>query len=223
MDRFSFALAMAGLAGMFAMPGKAQQNLPQELQFLVQGGSYLGIGVREVDPTRVQTLKLKEERGVEVTSVEPSSPAEQAGMKIGDVVIEFAGEKVQGMDQFVRLVHETPAGRKVKIGVWRGGSAINLMATVGTRKSAIAQRMPKVEIPQTWIPDVPHPTTTWRTATLGAEAEGLEGQLAQYFGVTSGVLLRSIIEGSAAEKAGLKAGDVITKVAGDEVGNPREL
>jgi len=222
MKKFSLALVCIVLSGFSVGQALAQQTM-QDLQFMIQGGSYLGVGVREVDAARAQALKLKEERGVEVTSVEPGSPAEMAGLKVGDVVIEFAGENVQGIDQFVRLVREMPAGRKVKLAVWRGGSTANLTATVGTRKSAIAQKMPKIELPQVWIPDIPHPTTTWRTASLGVEAEALEGQLAQYFGVTNGVLVRSIIEGSSAEKANLKAGDVITKVANAEVNTPREL
>jgi len=225
MKKYSLALVYAFLCGVFATQASAQQTL-QDLQYLVQGGSYLGIGVREVDTARAQVLKLKEERGVEVTSVEPGSPAEQAGLKASDVVLEFAAERVQGTDQFVRLVRETPAGRKVKLGVWRNGNNTSVTVTVGTRKSAISQRMPKMDmpqIPQTWIPDIPHPTTTWRTAVLGVEAEALEGQFAQYFGVTSGVLVRSVIDGSVAAKTGIKAGDVITKVGSADVNAPREL
>jgi serine protease Do len=225
MKQYSTALIYAFLCGVFASQAMAQQTL-QEFQFLVQGGSYLGIGVLEVDSARAATLKLKEERGVEVTSVEQGSPAEQAGLKVSDVVLEFAGERVQGRDQFVRLVRETPAGRKVKLGVWRNGNLTNVTATVGTRKSMVSQKMPKIEIPQipqTWIPDIPHPTTTWRTAVLGVEAEAIEGQFAQYFGVTNGVLVRSVIDGSVAAKAGIKAGDVISKVGNTDVNAPREL
>jgi serine protease Do len=222
MKKYSLVLVGALLCSVFASQAMAQQTL-QDLQYLVQGGSYLGIGVREVDSARAETLKLKEERGVEVTSVEPGSPAEQAGLKVSDVVLEFANERVQGIDQFVRLVRETPAGRKVKLGIWRSNSNASVMVTVGTRKSIISQRMPKLEMPQTWIPDIPHPTTTWRTAVLGVEAEALEGQFAQFFGVTNGVLVRSVVDGSVAAKAGIKAGDVITKVGSADVNAPREL
>ena len=226
MKKYSIALVCAFFCGVFASQASAQQTL-QDLQFLVQGGgSYLGIGVREVDMARAGVLKLKEERGVEVTSVETASPAEQAGMKVNDVVLEFAGERVQGTDQFVRLVRETPPGRKVKLGVWRNGGNISVMATVGVRKSVITQRLPKIEmpqVPQAWIPDIPHPTTTWRTAVLGVEAEALEGQFARFFGVTNGVLVRGVVDGSVAAKVGIKAGDVITKVANTEVNAPREM
>jgi serine protease Do len=222
MKKYSLAMALVALGGLAAGEARAQQML-QELQSMVQGGSYLGIAVQELSTERAQALKLKEERGVEVTIVEQASPAEQAGLKVGDVVLEFAGEKVQGIYQFARMVRETPAGRKVKLGLWRNGTTANLMATVGTRKSVLSQRIPKSELPQGWISDVPRPTIIFRSAGLGVEAEELDGQLAQYFGVANGVLLRSIIEGSPAEKAGLRAGDVITKVAGTDVATPRDI
>lgn len=67
------------------------------------------------------------------------------------------------------------------------------------------------------IPDMPQVQMAWRTPRLGVETEGLGTQLAEYFGVKDGVLVRSVVKDSAAEKAGLKAGDVIVKVAGKEV------
>ena len=71
---------------------------------------YLGIGVQDVDSERAKALKLNEDRGVEVTSVMADSPAAKAGLKEGDVVLEFNGEKVQGGEQLTRLVRETPVG-----------------------------------------------------------------------------------------------------------------
>ena len=73
------------------------------------------------------------------------------------------------------------------------------------------------------IPDIPRPYMGWRSGMIGIEAEGVDGELARYFGVKEGVLVRAVIKGSPAEKAGLKAGDVITKVDGNGVGGPREL
>src|SRR5215472_454044 len=96
-----------------------------------QGTSYLGINALEVTPDRAKTLNLKDERGVEVTRVEDDSPAAKAGMKQGDVVVEYNGEKVEGVEQFMRLVRETPIGRQVKIVVWRNGADQTLAVTVG--------------------------------------------------------------------------------------------
>jgi S1-C subfamily serine protease len=65
--------------------------------------------------------------------------------------------------------------------------------------------------------------TTWRSSVLGVEAESLGSQLAEYFGVKDGVLVRSVLKASPADKAGLKAGDVITKVDGAKVTTPGEV
>jgi serine protease Do len=73
------------------------------------------------------------------------------------------------------------------------------------------------------IPDVPTAHMGWRSATIGIEAESLDSQLAEYFGVKEGVLVRSVVKGSAAEKAGLRAGDVIVKVEGEKVSTPKDV
>jgi serine protease Do len=73
------------------------------------------------------------------------------------------------------------------------------------------------------IPDIPRSLMSWRSSTLGVEAESIEGQLAQYFGVKEGVLVRSVSKNSAAEKAGIKAGDVIVKVEDSNVATPADI
>ena len=73
------------------------------------------------------------------------------------------------------------------------------------------------------IPDVPRPNMAWRTGRLGVEGESLSSQLAEFFGVKEGVLIRSVVKDSPAEKGGIKAGDVITKVDGETVTNAQEL
>jgi len=74
--------------------------------------SFLGVGVTEVNTGRAKALNLKEERGVEISRVQDNSPAEKAGLKVGDVVLEYNGQRVEGIEQFVRLVRETPAGER---------------------------------------------------------------------------------------------------------------
>jgi serine protease Do len=192
----------------------------------VGGGSYLGVGVAEISAERVKALNLREERGVEITRVEEGSPAEKGGLKTGDVVLEFNGERVEGLEQFMRMVRETPPGREVKLGITRSGSAQQVVVKTGSRKSMLAGRegeWPKIVMPEIRIPDVPRAYMSWRSTTLGVDAESLDSQLAAYFGVKEGVLVRSVIKGSAADKAGLKAGDVITKVDDTAVSNPREI
>jgi serine protease Do len=189
------------------------------------GGSYLGINIAEVDAERAKALKLPSEEGVEVTRVEPDSPADKAGLKVGDVVLEYNGERVEGMAQFGRMVHETPAGRKSQMKISRGGAVQTLTAVVGSRKTGPGGFMavPHFEMPEMRMPDIAEGFPGWRSGMLGIETESLNGQLADFFGVKQGVLIRSVLSGSPAEKAGLKAGDVLTRVDDQDVITPGQV
>jgi serine protease Do len=186
--------------------------------------SYLGVNLAEIDAGRAKTLKLKEVSGVEITRVEEESPAAEAGLKVGDVVLAYNGEKVEGMEQFARLVRETPVGREVKLLISRNGAQQNLTAKIGSRPAPFGMPLPRIETPPTPpIPDMPRSIMMWRTTLLGIEGETLHGQLADYFGVKRGVLVRSVMQDTPAAKAGIKAGDVIVKVGDSSVGSPSEI
>jgi serine protease Do len=191
------------------------------------GGSFLGISVLEIDADRAKALNLKEERGVEVTRVEEDSPAAKGGLKIGDVVLEYNGQRVDSVAQFIRMVHETPAGREVKLAISRSGGTQTLALKTAARKTMLGKtdviEIPRIELPDIRMSDVPRAYMSWRSTVAGIEAESLDSQLAEYFGVKEGVLVRSIVRGSAADKAGLRAGDVIVKVDDTRVTTPREI
>ena len=196
-------------------------------------GGYLGIGGLDITPERAKALNLKEERGVEVSNLAEGGPAAKAGIKQGDVVLEFNGQRVEGTAQFQRMVRETPVGRQAKITVWRSGAAQTLTATVGeNRQTAVVGQggdgswnfnlpeippMPNIEIPRFQMNS--------QNPMLGIVGESLEreDQLAEFFGVQEGVLVRSVKKGSAAEKAGIKAGDVIVKVDDSKVTSSAEI
>src|SRR5580700_10840242 len=206
------------------------------------GPSFLGIEAREVTAENVKQFKLPAERGVVVGRVAPDSPASKAGLKETDVITEVDGQRVEGATQFRRMIREIPAGRTVQLTVWRDGRAQNLSAKLdqaeelhrvlsGTLPGSFAFQMPDVEVPEG--PDGPivalgdggelvipslHPR-------LGIDAEDLSGQLGNFFGAPDGegVLVRSVSAGSAAEKGGLKAGDVITKFDGERIRSLGEL
>lgn len=233
-----FCVLLSGSLGLFGQPlvepappeAPAPPAPPRVMVAAASGTSYLGVGLGEIDTDRAKALNLKEERGAEITSVEPDSPAEKGGLKRGDVVLEFNGVRIEGTEQFARMVRETPSGRQVKLLISRGGSTLTVTPTVGSRKSRMLYdrgtgRRWDIPMPdiQVHIPDVPRAFMSWRSSTLGVEAESLEGALAEYFGVKEGVLVRSVVKGSPAEKAGLKAGDVITRVDSTKVATPREI
>src|SRR6202043_1178793 len=79
------------------------------------------------------------------------------------------------------------------------------------------------DMPDIRMPAMPQVFSVWGSPVLGVEAEALGPQLAAFFGVKDGVLVRSVLKDSAAEKAGIKAGDVVTKVDGAAVTTPNEL
>jgi len=236
--RTSLGIALIA-AGVVSSTGFAQVAAPRARtaqSYFVEksSGGYLGIGGLDISPERAKGLNLKEERGVEVSSLAADGPAAKAGMKEGDVVLEFAGQPVQGTAQFQRLVRETPVGRQVKIGVWRNGAMQTLTATVGENQSRTTMLAPNgngswnftmPEMPNMPNVEIPRFQMSAQNPMLGivGEALGQEDQLAEFFGVEEGVLVRSVKKGSAAEKAGLKAGDVITKVDDSKVTSSSEI
>ena len=218
----------AFLAAMSTAVPPAFSQVVRSRTYAVQaaGTSYLGIGVVEVTPDRAKTLNLREVRGVEVSRLEENGPAAKAGVKEGDVVLEYNGNPVDGVEQFVRMVRETPPGRAVKLTVWRNGAAQNLTVTVGERQGTVLTTPGgTVRIPEIPPVEIPRFEWSWQNSMLGIEGESLGAarQLAEFFGVRDGVLVRQVLRNTAAEKAGLKAGDVITKVDGANVGSTREI
>jgi len=196
--------------------------------------AWLGIGVREITPDRMTALKLKEERGVEITTVMANSPAAEAGLKAQDVVLEYNGTRVDSVAQFQRMVRETPTGRTVKLLISRDGNTQTLNAKLGDRYRGpggreediireFTVRVPRFEMPE--MPEMPQILTLSRSSRLGIDGEDLSKQLGEYFGAPNGegVLVRSVQSGGAAEKAGIKAGDVIIKLGTQRVSNLRDL
>jgi serine protease Do len=181
---------------------------------------YLGAGVLEVTPERAKALKLPWAAGVEIKHVDDNSAASRAGLKLDDVILEVNKEKVEGLDDFLRLIAETPPGTKVTLTVWREGARRMLYATLDARPNLLLT----FPGPDGQIPVLPPIEVIPLPAPLvGIDGESLTPQLAQYFGVECGVLVRSVDMHSPADKAGVKAGDVITKVNGTVVTSPREV
>ncbi|HWB83574.1 MAG TPA: PDZ domain-containing protein [Bryobacteraceae bacterium] len=229
--RIDWGLGAACLiAASLAVPAVAQRVIMEP-----GSASYLGVGVQEISAERAKALNMTEERGVEVRMVKDDSPAAKAGIKEGDVVLEYNGEKVEGVAQFERLVRETPVGRQVKIAVWRNGASQTLSATIGSRPSDFGNietriykmpRLPEMPVmPKMPSIEIPKLQMLWQNSVLGIEGEALNSypQLAEFFGVKDGILVRSVIKDSAAEKAGIKAGDVIVKLDDSPVTNARDI
>src|SRR5206468_2701811 len=149
-----------------APPRPARAPRASRLVVQTAPASFLGVGVSDIDAERAKALNLKEERGVEVKNVDEDSPAAKAGIKVGDVVLEYNGQRVEGMEQFVRFVHETPVGRPVKLLISRNGATQTLTATIGSRQSNsiyLGGDDFRFKMPEIRIPDIPRVVTSWQS------------------------------------------------------------
>ncbi|MCC6389711.1 MAG: PDZ domain-containing protein [Bryobacterales bacterium] len=228
-----FLCTSMAVLGLTLQPALAQKENERGLAVVYPGStprSFLGVAVVEINAERAKALKLAEEHGVEVTRVEEDSPASRAGLKVQDVVLEYQGQRVEGAEQFVRLVRETPSGREVKLLISRNGQTSLLPATIASRQMKTLEigdmqiAVPHLpELPRNPAGEIPRSFLALESPVLGIEAESLNSQLAEFFGVKEGVLVRLVRKGTAAERAGLRAGDVIVKVGGRKVVTPLEV
>ena len=189
--------------------------------------SYLGVDIADISSDRLGALKLKEEQGVEVTMVDQDAPAGKAGIKEHDVILTMNGTAVESKSQLQRMIHETPAGRLITLGLSRDGQPLTVKVQLADRRSEFP-RIAKgkdsdyhFEIPP--LPnmdfDVPNIGVVYVHSSMrsGLMVENLTPQLGEFFGAKNGngVLIRSVERGSRGDKAGLHAGDIIVRV-GDQ-------
>ena len=189
-------------------------------------GGRIGVAIDEVESS---TDNESVTEGALVRSVNPGSPAEEAGVEGGDVVVEFDGERVRSARQLSRLVGETPVGREIPVIVMRADERVSLLVTPeeGPNFSAVVRE---------WLPDlgrleqrvrdaVPHVTGEFDfdgrflrgRRRLGIGVTDVGQQLAEYFGVDHGVLVTTVMSESVAATAGVQAGDVLMAIDGEPV------
>jgi C-terminal processing protease CtpA/Prc len=204
--------------------------------FLMNDGTvHLGVTLGDVTTEKAQELKLPAVAGAIVNSVQKDSAAAKAGIEKGDAIVEFDGVRVRSSAELRRLIRETPAGRTVAIKIVRDGKTRVLSAKLEASShnfnlNGPEMRLPSINVmPEIHIPPMNFPESyslfAGHRAVLGISADDLTPQLAQYFGVKQGkgVLVSEVIVGGAADKAGLKAGDVIVQVDGKPVSGVEEL
>src|SRR6202158_4008864 len=200
------------------------------------GSSWLGVETHEVTAGKAKELKLSAERGVVLGKIVPDSPAAKAGLKENDVVTEINGQRVEGAAQFRRMIHEIPAGRRSHLPACGDGRMQTISATLGKSEERHHAMRMMAPTPGTFafrMPEIPEiPSMEWNGSMLlggqprlGIDAEDLSGQLGAFFGAPDGegILVRDVNSGSPAEKAGVKAGDVIISFNGDRIRSAGEL
>ena len=245
------ALVVVGAAFNAARAGEDKDKQHKKVVIFRSGGSWLGVQIADVDTDRGKELGLRDVHGAEVQSVSPGSPAEEAGIKEGDVITEYQGSRIEGVAQLTRLVRETPSGRTASIEIWRNGSSKDLQVQMKSREHEDDDLPGNIQVwsdddgdgKMSWFhtPAPPEPPDIDLQALeglgdmrifapgmrprLGITVDSVGKQLAEYFGVKQGggALVTSVGKGSAGESAGLKAGDVIVKVDEDSVQDAGDL
>ena len=211
----------------------------------IGGGGFLGVSTREVSNENYQSLGLSEVRGVVITRVSKDSAAEKAGLQKDDVIVAIDGQRVTSTRKFSRMVREVAPDHKVDLTIVRGGSEMTVPVTMGKRSlrtfysgdfefpTPVVPAIPPVTITPPVAPDFPVAIAgdgvrvfgVFSGRTIGVRVTPLTKQLGDYFGVTDGkgLLISEVSKDSPAERAGLRAGDVIVEVDGKPVKRSYDL
>ncbi len=186
------------------------ENGDKEMRTKSKRQGWLGVGIQDVTPKFARENELKIKEGACINEIVDDSPADSAGLKKGDVILDFNGKKIEASEDLTNAVRETKPGTKATVKVNRSGENKTISVTIGKNK----MRMP-------FAVNAPHaPRVIMKM--FGGDVEGMDlmelnKQLAEYFEVpnSKGVLVKEVDKDENAATAGIKAGDVITKV-GDE-------
>lgn len=218
-------------------PGRSdqgrQERRARELSVLSGRGAEIGVSVRDVALAEAEPQKSN--AGVFVEDVRLDGPAEKAGIQRSDVIVEFDGELVRSARQFARLVQETAPGRTVKAVVVRDGQRKDIQIAPESGRTArltidgdrMLDRLG--DDLGNWADHLPPFNFNFDFdmagvgRRFGVTVTELTSQLGDYFGTRDGLLVTSVVDGSSAARAGLKAGDVITSINGDRVRSRDDL
>ncbi len=188
----------------FAIPINLAKTIMMEL---IKTGKvirpWVGIGLQDITSDLMKFFNLKEKTGALISQVYAGSPAEKAGLKVGDVVIEVDKVKITNSQDVVREVLKKKVGQNVNFVVLREGKRTEISVTTAQMPEKIGERGPV------------QPAREW----FGLRVSNVTPDLAKQLGLkkTEGVVIVGVEPNSIAQRAGLKAGDVILEVNREKV------
>lgn len=194
----------------FAIPINMAQHIREQL---VESGSVtrgrLGVYIQDMTADLADSFDLEKGDGIIVAQVIKDSPASEAGLKQGDLILKLDGKKVSKVADFRNQISFTRPGTKVKLLIQRDGKQQTLTVRIGKLETDVAGR----------------PAKTGKLSKLGLSLQELNQELAEKFGYQgqSGVLVTDVESGSAAERGGIKRGDLIQEVNRSAVKTPADV
>lgn len=163
---------------------------------------WIGVSLQALTPELAEHFGIEADDGVLISAVMPGDPADKAGIKTGDIIIEFNGKAIEEISQLPRAVAITPKGTKVKVKLLRDGKEITLFVTVG-------------EIADESVAVAETEKGTETESLLGITVKGITPGLAEQLGLKekdTGVAISSVDNSSPAAMAGLRRGDIIREI-----------
>jgi serine protease Do len=204
---------VAGGSGIgFAIPSNMARKIYTELQTkgrVTRG--WLGVSIQPLTPDLASSFGAKDVKGVLISDVVPDSPAGKAGLKPGDILLEFEGKKTEGPSDLQRAVGLASPGQDSKVKVWRDGGERTLEVKIG---EAPDER----EVQQRGSSRGGAPTL------LGLDVRPITPEVARQLNLrtSEGVIVARVDEGSPAAEAGIQRGDVIREINRQRVRNPAD-
>jgi serine protease Do len=193
----------------FAIPiDLAKDILPELIKSGKVTRGWLGVSIQRITPELAESLGLDESRGALVSSVSEGSPAAQAGIQTGDVIVEYDGKPIQDSSQLPIVVARTPVGRSVKTTVIRDKKRVPLTIKVGELKEEEVVA-----------------STPQEPSKLGLAVQNVTPEMAESLGLSraTGAVVTAVQPQSPAAEAGLRRGDIILEVNRKTVASADEL
>jgi len=190
----------------FAIPARLARDVVAQLKDKgrVDRG-WLGVGIQDVDRNLAKAMGLGKPSGALVAQVEAGAPAAQAGIKVGDIITRFDGERITMSGDLPHVVGQTRPGSEVSVDLMREGKQQTVRVTVGALPGEDGEQQAEAS-PSTDV-----------GGRLGLLVEEIPEALKQRWGVDSGVLVKQVVPGKPGAKAGLRSGDIVAQLGFDEV------